>query len=150
MTDTNHINYFEFDADNPTLNQLILFTRVHNDRFNDIDLTVLAEYEKITRKSWSKGRYYLYGQLQVLPDTPITRQILDDAKSLHLQRVHEYGEPYSSVEAASIRESEQFYHRLIEIIERYRFIYNDVMYNPVNGIEYLRAKERFERSQGKV
>ena len=143
MESSNEINYSLLDPKNPSLHQLIEFTRVHWYRFADLNLTVITKYDKTTRETWSKGRYYLYGQLQVLPDTPITRQLLSDANELNIQRSNSYDEPYSSVEAASIRESEQLYHQLIEIIDRYRIVYEDVMYNPVDGIEYLRAKSNF-------
>lgn len=143
MESSNEINYSLLDPKNPSLNQLIEFTRVHWYRFADLNLTVITKYDKTTRETWSKGRYYLYGQLQVLPDTPITRQLLSDANELNIQRSNSYAEPYSSVEAASIRESEQLYHQLIEIIDRYRIVYEDVMYNPVDGIEYLRTKSSF-------
>lgn len=123
------IDYSEYNATNPTLNQLIIFTRVHWYRFADIDLTVITEYDKTTRESGSNGRYYLYGQLPVLPDTPITRQMLDDANSIHLQRIIDYGEPYNAAEASSIQYSERLYHQLIHIIKRYRIVYEDIIHN---------------------
>jgi hypothetical protein len=145
MEASNQINYFDLHADNPSLNELILFTRVHNDQFEDIDVTALTEYDKTPRESWSKRRYCLLFVLHAFPDTPLTCQILDDAKQLqlHVQRVIEY----DAFEASSIQRTQRLYHQLIEIIERYRIVYDDIMYNPVNGIEYLLAKERFERSQ---
>lgn len=144
MKASNKINYAALDAYNPTLQVLIVFTHTHWDQFADLDLTVLTEYDKMTRESWTNGRYYLHGQLQVLPDTPITRQILNDANALHIQRQAEHSAEYTNDEIHAANHSVKLYQQLVDIIERYQFVYNDIMYNPINGIEYLRAIEHLQ------
>jgi hypothetical protein len=148
MSEFTGINYYVLNPENPTLHDLIVFTKKHRAYFIDLELTVLADYEKTSREPWAKGRYYLYGQLPVLPDTPITRQLLDDAKSIFRQREIDYGGPCNAFEVASIAQATDLYNKLILIIDRYRLAYDDVMYAPGTGIEFLRAKAHFDQSQG--
>ena len=143
MTEIKDIHYFALNPDNPTLEDLIIFTKKHRSYFIDLDLTVLAEYEKTSCEPWAKGRYYLYGHLPVLPDTPITRQLLNDALSICRQRLIDYGGPCNTIEVSSIEHATNLYNKLVLIIERYRLAYDDVMYVPGTGIEFLRARARY-------
>jgi hypothetical protein len=149
MSEFTGINYYVLNPENPTLEDLIAFTKRHRAYFIDLDLTVLAEYEKNSREPWAKGRYYLYGQLPVLTDTPITRQLLNDAQSICRQRDIDYGAPCNSIEASSMAQATDLYNKLVLIIDRYRLAYDDVMYAPGTGIEFLRAKAHFDQSQGR-
>jgi hypothetical protein len=148
MSEFTGINYYVLNPENPTLEDLIVFTKRHRAYFIDLDLTVLAEYEKNSREPWAKGRYYLYGQLPVLTDTPITRQLLDDAQSICRQRDIDYGAPCNAFELASMAQATNLYNKLVLIIDRYRLAYDDVMYAPGTGIEFLRAKAHFDQSEG--
>jgi len=147
MSEFTAINYYVLNHDNPTLQDLIAFTKKHRAYFIDLDLTVLAEYEKNSREPWAKGRYYLYGQLPVLTDTPITRQLLNDAQSICRQRDIDYGGPCNAIEVSSMAQASDLYNKLVLIIDRYRLAYDDVMYAPGTGIEFLRAKAHFDQSQ---
>jgi hypothetical protein len=148
MSEFTGINYYVLNPENPTLEDLIVFTKRHRAYFIDLDLTVLAKYETNSREPWAKGRYYLYGQLPVLTDTPITRQLLNDAQSICRQREIDYGGPCNSIEVASMAQATDLYNKLVLIIDRYRLAYDDVMYAPGTGIEFLRAKAHFDQSQG--
>jgi hypothetical protein len=143
MTEIKDINYFALNPDNPTLEDLIIFTKKHRSYFIDLDLTVLAEYEKTSCEPWAKGRYYLYGHLPVLPDTPITRQLLNDALSICRQRLIDSGRPCNALEEASMAQATDLYNKLVLIIDRYRLAYDDVMYVPGTGIEFFRARDRY-------
>ena len=148
MSEFTAINYYVLNHDNPTLQDLIVFTKRHRAYFIDLDLSVLAEYEKNSCQPWAKGRYYLYGHLPVLTDTPITRQLLNDAESICRQRLIDYGGPCNAIEVSSIAHATDLYNKLVLIIDRDRLAYDDVMYAPGTGIEFLRAKAHFDQSQG--
>ena len=129
----------------PSLNELIAFVKTNVDSFNDLELTVLQSYYSNTTDKWSKGKYYLHGQLPLLPDTPITNQIIDDAKNIHIQRGIDYGNPCNSFESASIACSINHYKQLIQILDRYQTVSLHLLYAPGTGTEYVKAKERFEQ-----
>ena len=147
MAEFTAINYYVLNPENPTLQDLIVFTKKHRSYFIDLDLSVLAEYEKTSCQPWAKSRYYLYGQLPVLTDTPITRQLLDDAQSIFSQRLVDYGGPCNAIEVASIAQSTDLYNKLVLVIDRYRLAYDDVMYAPGTGIEYLRIKAQVDQGR---
>ena len=149
MSEFTGINYYVLNPENPTLQDLIVFTKRHRAYFIDLDLTALTEYEKNSREPWANGRYYLYGQLPVLTDTPITRQLLNDAQSICRQRLIDYGGPCNAIEVSSIAQASDLYNKLVLIIDRYRLAYDDVMYAPGTGIEFLRAKAHFDQGQGR-
>jgi hypothetical protein len=128
----------------PSLNELIAFVNENSEHFYDLELTVLQDYYSNTIDKWSEGKYYLHGQLPLLPDTPITNQIMDDAKNIHIQRSIEYGNPCNSFESASIACSITRYKQLIQILDRYQTISLHLLYAPGTGTEYLKGKERFE------
>jgi hypothetical protein len=134
-----HIDY-------PSLTDIISFVKKNADYFDDLKLNVLQEYYNNTTDKWSNGKYYLHGQLPLLPDTPITDQIIDDAKNIHIQRGMEYGSPCNSFESASITNSINSYDQFIAIIDRYQTVSLHLLYNPEIGTEYLKAKEMFEKN----
>lgn len=130
----------------PSLNQLIDFVKENSDYFYDLKLNVLQEYYDNANDKLSNGRYYLHGQLPILPDTPITNQIIDDAKNIHIQRSIEYGVPCNSFESASITNSINSYNQFVAIIDRYQTVSLHLLYAPETGTEYVKAKERFEQN----
>jgi len=132
-------------TDAPSLNELISFVKTNAEYFDHLELTVLQEYYSNTADKLSNGKYYLHGQLPLLPDTPITNQIIDDAKNIHIQRSIEYGTPCNSFESASIRASINRYDQLILIIKQYQVVATHLLYAP-GGTEYLKGKERFEQN----
>ena len=130
-------------TDAPSLNELISFVKTNAEYFDDLELTVLQEYYSNTADKWSNGKYYLHGQLPLLPDTPITNQIIDDAKNIHIQRGIDYGNPCNSFESASIACSINHYKQLLLIRNRYQKVLAHLLYAPGTGTEFLKAKERF-------
>jgi hypothetical protein len=145
MTTTNLLSYIDVDPSNPSLKDMIWLTQIGEKYFTDLDLSVLTEYQH-NSQNFGHGKYFLYGQLQVLPTTPITKNLLEEAETLNNNRLYEYGGPCNSFEAQSIERSKRLYQNLVLIIDRYEDVYNEIMYAPGTGIEYLDAKERFEES----
>jgi hypothetical protein len=132
--------------DSPTLTELISFVKNNADYFDDLKLNVLQEYYDNTNDKWSNGKYYLHGQLPLLPDTPITDQIIDDAKNIHIQRGMEYGTPCNSFESSSINHSINSYDQFVAIIDRHQTVSLHLLYAPETGTEYLKAKKHFEQN----
>ena len=126
---------------NPSLVDLIAFTRTHEEYFRDLDLTVLQVYYNNTVDQWSGGKYYLHGQLPLLPDTPITQQIIDDAKNIHIQRGMDYGSPCNSFESASINTSINRYNQIIMIIDLYQTVSVHLLHS--TDTEYLKKGSSF-------
>ena len=100
-TTTETVSLMSIAQSNPTLNDLIWLVKEHNDYFTDLDLAVLDYYEK-SAKNASNRSYYLYGQLPISQDEPITPELLLQADDMTSARFREYGGPVNSFEAASI------------------------------------------------
>jgi hypothetical protein len=147
MTTTSPLNCIDVDPSNPSLKDLIWLTQKYENYFTDLDLTVLTEYQRDSHH-FPDGKYFLHGQLPVLPTTLITKNLLEKAETLNNNRLYEYGGPCNSFEVASIERSKRLYQNLILIIERYEPVYHEIMYAPGTGIEYVKAKKRFEESTG--
>jgi hypothetical protein len=108
--------------ENPSLDDLISFTCLYKENFHDLDLTVLQDYYSNTVDNVSDGKYYLHGYLPLFPDTPITHQIIDDAKNIHVQRNMYYGNVCKPLESIFINDSITKYNNLIMIIDLYQNI----------------------------
>jgi hypothetical protein len=139
ITMTTFLNTQHFiGPDNPSLIDLISFTSLHKEYFNALDLTVLQEYYSNTVDKVSDGKYYLHGYLPLFPDTPITHQIIDDAKNIHVQRNMHYGTVCKPLESVFINDSINNYNNLIIIIDLYQTIVSDT-----NTEIYKKNKESF-------
>ena len=115
-------------AIHPSLLQLNDYiTRKFKDDFVGANTIALTEYLKATRQSWSMGKYYLYGQLQIEVNTPLTNELLQKAIALNIQRGIEYGPPANSLEAASIYHNEQVFRNIIDLLHKYYQHPYDVM-----------------------
>ena len=69
-----------------TLNTLLTFIRENeNDIFNDIQITLLNEYLEDTKSTWSKGRFFLGGQLGLKINDEITLDMIDKVKKQNNQ-----------------------------------------------------------------
>jgi hypothetical protein len=69
-----------------TLNTLLTFIRENeNDIFNDIQTSLLNEYLEDTKSTWSKGRFFLGGQLGLRIDDEITLDMIDKVKKQNYQ-----------------------------------------------------------------
>jgi hypothetical protein len=128
----------------PSLNKLIDWFKEVSEEM-DLDeyiesnvREVLNEYKKDSGMEWTKGKYYLYGQVLTDPDSPITRELLQNAIDTNLRRYQEYGGPCNSFEAASIAHSKQLFLNLLELLGFYYITYNEISYAP-GGAGYKRA-----------
>jgi hypothetical protein len=107
-------------AIHPSLLQLNDYiTRKFKDDFAGANTIALTEYLKYTQQSWSMGKYYLYGQLQIELNTPLTNELLQQAIAVNIQRGIDYGHPVNSMEAASIYHNDQVFHNLLDLLHKY-------------------------------
>jgi hypothetical protein len=84
-----------------------------------VNTIALDEYIKMTTQPWSDGRYYLFGQIAIGLDVPLTNELLQLAIDTNMKRRHEYGIPYNNMEAASIAHSENIYSNLLYLLQKY-------------------------------
>jgi hypothetical protein len=103
-----------------TLNTLLTFIRENeNDIFNDIQLTLLNEYLEDTKSTWSKGRFFLGGQLGLRIDDEITLDMIDKVKKQHNQLLS--NDACNSIELmslnTSIRKLNDFENIIIKFME---------------------------------
>ena len=120
----------------PSLNKLIDWFKEVSEEM-DLDeyiepnvREVLNEYKKNSETEWSKGEYYLYGQVLTDPDSPITRELLQNAIDTNSRRSQEYGGPCNSFEAASMAHSDQLFSNLLQLLGFYYITYNEISYAP--------------------
>jgi len=107
-------------AIHPSLRQLNAYiTRKFKHDFVGENIVALTEYIATSKSSWSKGKFYLFGQLPTDLDTPLTNELLQKAIDVNIQRGIEYGAPANSFEAASIHRSEQIFQNLLYLLGRY-------------------------------
>lgn len=107
-------------AIHPSLKQLNDYiTRKFKHDFVGVNTIALTKYMTDISQSWSKGKYYLYGQLPISVDTPLTNELLQQSINLNKQRSIDYGIPYNNFEAESIRQSEYVFQNLLELLRRY-------------------------------
>lgn len=107
-------------AIHPSLKQLNDYiTRKFKHDFVGVNTIALTKYMTDISQSWSKGKYYLYGQLPISVDTPLTNELLQQSINLTKQRSIDYGVPYNNFEAESIRQSEYVFQNLLELLRRY-------------------------------
>ena len=103
-------------------------------------LKALDEYKKDAETTWSNGKYYLYGQIPIDCDVPITQNLLQSAIDENNKRFNEYGGPCNSFEAASIACSEKRFTNLLKLLDFYYNKYDEIAYAP-GGPGYEKALE---------
>ena len=103
-------------------------------------LKALDEYKKDAETTWSNGKYYLYGQIPIDCDVPITQNLLKSAIDENNKRFNEYGGPCNSFEAASIACSEKRFTNLLKLLDFYYNKYDEIAYAP-GGPGYEKALE---------
>jgi hypothetical protein len=104
----------------PSLRQLNDYiTRKFKHDFIGVNTIALDEYIEMTKKPWSCGRYYLFGQIPVELDVPLTNDLLQLAIDTTMKRHLEYGIPYNRMEAESIAHSEYIYRNLLYLLQKY-------------------------------
>jgi hypothetical protein len=107
-------------AIHPSLRQLNDYiTRKFKHDFVGVNTIALDEYMEMTKKPWSDGRYYLFGQIPVELDVPLTNELLQLAIDTTMKRHIEYGIPYNRMEAESIAHSEYVYRNLLYLLQKY-------------------------------
>lgn len=104
------------------------------------DMEVLSKYKKDSESTWSNGKYYLYGQIPLDCDVPITQNLLQSAIDENNKRFNEYGGPCNSFEAASIACSEKRFTNLLKLLDFYYNKYDEIAYAP-GGPGYEKALE---------
>ena len=103
-------------------------------------LQALDEYKKDAETTWSNGKYYLYGQIPIDCDVPITQNLLQSAIDENNKRFNEDGGPCNSFEAASIACSEKRFTNLLKLLDFYYNKYDEIAYAP-GGPGYEKALE---------
>jgi hypothetical protein len=73
----------------------------------------------MTNKPWADGRYYLFGQIAIGLDVPLTNELLQLAIDTNMKRHSEYGIPCNRMEAESIAHSERVYRNLLYLLQKY-------------------------------
>jgi hypothetical protein len=91
--------------------------------FDSCKKGVLTEYLKDTNKSWSNGKFYLGGFIQMTPYEEITLQKIEEVKTMREKKYIEYGGPCNTAEAASIWNSERQLDEIETIVKKYMEIY---------------------------
>jgi hypothetical protein len=120
----------------PSLDQLIdWFKRVGeemniDDHIEANEMAVLNEYKTNSMSTWASGKYYLYGQIPIDTNTPITPELLQSAIDANSRRYVEYGGPCNSFEAASIAKSDDQFKNFMKLLDFYHNKYNEIAYAP--------------------
>jgi hypothetical protein len=80
--------------------------------------TVVAEYMEDTKTSWSKGGYWLGGQIKLMPTEKITDELFARVKQIYVEK-SDYG-PANSWEMASIWRAQRQFTEIETVVKRYR------------------------------
>ena len=80
--------------------------------------TVVAEYMEDTKTTWSKGAYWLGGQVKMMPTDKITDELFARVKQLYVEK-SDYG-PANSWEMASIWRAQRQFAEIEAVVKRYR------------------------------
>lgn len=80
--------------------------------------TVVAEYMEDTKTSWSKGGYWLGGQIKLMPTDKITDELFARVKQIYVE-ISGYG-PANSWEMASIWRAQRQFAEIESVVKRYR------------------------------
>ena len=139
----------EFINKEPCLNDLKQFIEEYSSILNenpDLKLGVNG-YIKDTTESCLKGKYYLLGQLPLLPSEPITNKILYEAIEVEERKREEYGGPCHQAEVWGLEKHSKWFTSIKNLITVYYDIKMEEYYEPGKGEGYMKAKESFEKRQ---
>lgn len=139
----------DFINKEPSLNDLKQFIEDYSSILNEnIDLTLgVNGYIKDSTQSWSNGKYYLLGQLPLLPSEPISSKILYEAIEIEERKFKEYGGPCHQAEVWSSQKHNEWFKSIKYLIIAYYDIKMEEYYEPGKGEGYIKAKEHFENIQ---
>jgi hypothetical protein len=79
--------------------------------------TVVTEYIKYTKETWTNGNYWLGGQLKLSPTEKITDSLMDKVRKINAES-GDYA--CNSWEMASIQRSQRQFSEIIVVVKRYR------------------------------
>lgn len=120
-----------------TLNTLLNFVPENEKErkiFNGINTSVLNEYFDDTKSSWSKGCFYLGGQVPLRIDNEITIDLIKKVRRIDQQQINSYGEPVNSFEMASIYNTNRKLNELEFIIQKVNEIFKLRVLNELDKI----------------
>jgi hypothetical protein len=109
-----------------TLNTLIAF-KPENAKEENIwasvkNLTVIKEYQDDSKSSWSKGKFWLGGQVKMELDEEITLKKIAKVRDIGIERFAEYG-ACNSAEMASVWRAQRQIDEMEKIVKKYMEIY---------------------------
>ena len=109
-----------------SLNTLIAF-KPENAKEEEIwasvkNLTVIKEYHDDSKSSWSKGKFWLGGQVKMDLDEEITLKKISNVRDIGIERFKEYG-ACNSAEMASVWRAQRQTDEMEKIVEKYMEIY---------------------------
>ena len=97
----------------PSFNDLLEMLTEFRTKYSDISTQVLEHFDG------SAVSYWLYGQVQIGLDTPITPELIRSASEIHQQRQQEYGPPCNFLETASMERGERDFSELKVLIQKW-------------------------------
>ena len=107
----------------PSLNTLINFVTYESIPqkilYNSLNKEVFAYYLDEVNRKYSKGFFYLGGQIKMTPNEEITLEKIKEAREITKKREIEYGGPCNSLEAHSISKCKRLLNEMEEIIKCY-------------------------------
>jgi len=117
-----------------TLNTLIHFVPQNENEHEifNINKNVLTKYFKDTTESWSKGKFYLGGQIPMNPNEEITLLKIDNVKKINEQKMI-HGGYCNSWEMASVSAAERQLNEIEIILKKYQEIYELRMKNVLDA-----------------
>ena len=106
---------------NPSLIQLSQFVPKNEDELSiyniDDDKYIIQKYIDDSKSSWSKGKYWLGGQIQLDPNEPITPELFKKAWKPYLEPGGDYY--CNSAEYASILNAKRDLTNIETIVKKY-------------------------------
>lgn len=115
---------------NPTLNDLINFVPQNKTEFIKSTETVLDEYLSDTKSSWSKGKYYLGGQIKLDPNDVITDELIKKVNDIYSNPSEIYY--CNNAEMASVIRSMRNMNEMTVIVERYKEVQKNRILKELN------------------
>ena len=91
-------------------------------------LNVLDEYKKDVESTWSDGKYWLYGQITMDADTPITQNLLQSAIDQNIKAIKQM--PNSSWEAGLSNIRHLHFTNLLKLLDFYYNKYDEIAHAP--------------------
>ena len=132
------------DDDNaPNLKQLIDCYSKYSNEFSDLDPTVLGDYLSQTQSGSITGEYYLNDRLKISVNTPLTKDIIIQAYDESKKHMDNFSVNYETRILFCDDSKKRYLEYLLKFIKKYSEINLELNYAP-GGIEYLKAKDRFE------